>query len=313
MAVAELEFGAQELAAPQEESQLVVVWRRFRRHRLAVAGLFIVAILGLGVAVGPALTPHDAVRFETRYFATDRELPPLTRSPASGKFYVLGTDSSSRDYLTRLLQAGRVSMGLAVSVTLLFTVAGTAIGALSGYMGGWLDALIMRIVDFILTLPFLPILMVLSVMLRPYITGGSVAVLLIILPLFYWVGPARLVRGMALSLRSQEFTDAARALGASDARIIFRHIIPNSLAPAIVAATLSMGTVIVVEAILSYLGFGVQPPEPSWGNMLQDVRSVMLSKPWIAFYPGLAIFMTSLSFNFIGDALRDALDPRLKM
>jgi peptide/nickel transport system permease protein len=230
-------------------------------------------------------------------------------------FHVLGTDSSARDYLTRLMQAGRVTLALAIIVTAASQVLGTIVGGISGYFGGWVDAVIMRTVDFLLTLPLLPLLVVVSFIMPPALfpIGGSVGVLAIVLIIFGWMGTSRLVRGMVLSLKNQEFTEAARALGSSDWRIIARHLLPNSMAPVLVAATLSIGGVVVLEAALSYLGFGVKPPDPSWGNMLHQVQDNMRNAPWEVFYPGMAIFLTSLSFNFVGDALRDALDPRLKM
>jgi peptide/nickel transport system permease protein len=311
MTVSDITFGQEELARPEEDSQLAIIWRRFRRHRLAVAGLFIALGLSLASFVGPWFTPYTAINIPTADLGACKQLPPMSRCPNG--FHVLGTDVVARDYLTRLMQAGRVTMALAVLVTLTSQTIGAVVGGISGYRGGWLDSLIMRTVDFLLTLPLLPLLIVVYVIIPPSsLPGGSVTVLAVVLVVFGWMGTSRLVRGMVLSLRNQEFTEASRALGASDSRIIFSHMLPNSLAPVIVAATLGVGGVVVLEAALSYLGFGVQPPHPSWGNMLRDTQGVMREDPLQVFYPGMAIFLTSLSFNFVGDALRDALDPRLK-
>lgn len=299
------------------------VWRRFRRHRLAVVGLTALAVLVLVSFLGPLFSPfgpNDLVA-----------LPNLT--PTAG--HVLGTDEIGRDVLTRLMWAGRISLVIALLVTVGTTVIGVAVGAVSGYLGGWVDAAAMRLVDFLLTLPLLPLLLILSAM---YQRGGlpistptfvnaffgwlwsmssdqteRVLILVVILIVFGWMGMSRLVRGQVLSLKTLDFTAAAQALGVSRSGIILRHMIPNAMAPIIVSATFGFGGVIISEATLSFLGFGVQNPSASWGNMLNNVREFMIIQPWRAFVPGLAIFVTSLSFNFIGDALRDALDPRMRV
>ncbi len=319
MSVAELSFGAETLAAPQEAGRGALIWRRFKRHRLAVVGLWIVAALFLFSFLGPVLSPYSSTTIPTADLIRARDLDPggsWTDRAGVTHTHVLGTDSVGRDYLTRLMEGGRVSLSLAIIVILTSMIIGMMIGATAGYFGGWVDAVIMRVVDFILTLPDLPIIMVLSVILADYvqdIPGGSVTILGIIFVGFGWVGAARLVRGMVLSLKTQEFTDAAKALGASNRSIILRHMLPNSLAPILVAATLGVGGVVVGEAALSYLGFGVKAPFPSWGNLLQNAQRDVMSSPFRVFYPGFLILLISLSFNFIGDALRDALDPRLKL
>lgn len=322
MAAAELT--AEQLLTSTEMSQSQVIWRRFRKHRLAVVGLGVLAFLYLFAFVGPALSPYDP---EAQFIGPANGL--LTQANP------LGTDELGRDVLVRLMYAGRISLLLSVIVTVGQIGIGIVVGAVSGYFGGKIDTVAMRIVDFMLTLPLLPLLLILSAMnLRGglpitspdfvnrffgWIWGMSaeraenILILAAILTLFGWMGTARLVRGQILALRSMEFTDASRALGASNFRIIARHMIPNAMAPIIVAATFSFGEIIVLEAALSFLGFGVQPPSASWGNMLNNVRDFMLVQPWRAFVPGLVIFLTSISFNFVGDALRDALDPRLKL
>lgn len=249
----------------------------------------------------------------------------------------LGTDELGRDVLSRLMYAARVSVVVGFTATIFSELIGILIGSIAGYYGGLADTLAMRFLDLVLTIPLLPVLLVLS---RILATGGGASILdlpapvlslfgklllvapgtaeqvvwlMIILISFGWMQSARLIRGTILSLRQMEFTDAARALGMPGWQIILRHMIPNSLAPIIVDATLAVGGFIVLEAALSFLGFGIRPPVPTWGNMLSNVQEDMWLYPWKALYPGFCIFITSLSFNFAGDALRDALDPRLKM
>ncbi len=320
MAVAEL--AREQLLTVREMSQLQVVWQRFRRHRLAVVGVGVLLFLFLFAFVGPLFSPYDP---EAQFLAAPNGVPTQANP--------LGTDELGRDVLVRLMGAGRISLVLSIVVTLGATLMGLLAGAVSGYFGGWVDTLIMRVVDFMLTLPLLPLLLILSAM---NLRGGlpittpdfanrffawmwgmtperaeNILILAAILILFNWMSTARLVRGQILALRTMEFTDASRALGASHWRIITRHMIPNSLAPIIVAATLGFGEIIILEAALSFVGFGVQAPSASWGSMLNGVRDFMLIQPWRAFVPGMAIFLASISFNFVGDALRDALDPRL--
>jgi peptide/nickel transport system permease protein len=320
MAIAELNS---EVLLTQETNQIQAIWKRFRKHRLALVGIAVLALLFLFSFAGPSLSRYNA---ETQWVGEMYGNP----TPA----FPFGTDELGRDVMTRMMWAGRISLVLSIFVTVCTVIIGLIAGSISGYFGGWSDTLIMRTVDILLTLPTLPLLLILSAMtLRggfplqspeilnrffAWIWGmspeaaGNVMVLAGILIVFGWMGLARLVRGQVLSLRNMEFADAARALGASSGHIIFRHMIPNSLAPIIVAATFSFGDVIILEAALSFLGFGVQPPAASWGSLLNNVRDYMLIQPWRAFVPGLAIFMASISYNFIGDALRDALDPRLK-
>lgn len=322
MTVAELT--SEQLLTPKETSQLALVWQRFRKHRLAVIGSLILLFLFLFAFVGPYLAAYDP---DAQFVGPVNG--ELTRANP------LGTDELGRDVLTRLMWAGRISLMLSVIVTSGTILTGVLVGAVSGYFGGWLDIIAMRFVDFMLTLPILPLLLILSAMNQrgglPITTpdfvnrlfawvwsmsadrAENILILGVILTAFGWMGTARLVRGQILALRNMEYTDAARALGASDLRIISRHMVPNALAPIIVAATFSFGEIIILEAALSFLGFGVQPPSASWGNMLNNVRDFMLVQPWRAFVPGLTIFLASISFNFVGDALRDALDPRLKL
>ena len=215
--------------------------------------------------------------------------------------------------------AGRLSLTIAFTVTLISETFGMFIGAVSGYYGKWVDSLIQRIVEFILILPSLPLLLVLSSILRdlriPFlpVEWSQAVVIIAILTALGWTGACRQARGMVLSLRNQEFAEASKALGLSDLQIIMRHMMPNALPPVIVNATLNLGSVILVESALSFLGFGIQQPVATWGNMLQDVQKDMFTAPWKALYPGLLIFLTVLAFNYLGDGLRDALDPRLRL
>ena len=306
MAIEQLE--SETLATIREESWFVIVGRRFIRHKLAVVGMVIILIFILTAIFANVLAPFDPYK---------QNLAPSYSNP-SGE-HLLGTDELGRDVFSRLLYAARISMFVTVFVNFVAETIGVFVGAISGYFGKWVDAVIQRVVEFLLTLPTLPLLLFFSAMLRGMTIPGlpdewSKAIIIsLVLIAFGWLGSTRLVRGMVLSLREQEFVQAARALGASDWKIITNHMIPNSLAPVIVNLTLGLGGTIVLEAALSFLGFGITPPVPTWGNMLQNVQERMWQQPWLAFYPGLCIFLTSLSFNYIGDGLRDALDPRLKL
>jgi peptide/nickel transport system permease protein len=306
MAVTDLNTEA--LLTPQEESQFVLVTRRFLRHKLAVAGLILIILFVLMAILAPWLAPYDPYK---------QNLGPQFGDPSAKN--ILGLDDLGRDVFSRLLYAARLSLFITLSVNFVSEIAGVIIGAISGYYGGWIDSVIQRFVEFMLTLPTLPLLLFFSAMLRGINLPGlprewsNAVVISFVLIVFGWMGATRLVRGMVLSLREQDFTQACKALGMSDWQIITRHMIPNSMAPVIVDLTLGLGGTIVLEAALSFLGFGIQPPVPTWGNMLQNVQDRMWQQPWLAFYPGLCIFLTSLAFNYVGDGLRDALDPRLKL
>ncbi len=296
--------------------QWMLVWRRLRRHKLAVVGLVVLTIVVLLSLLAPWIAAYSYEEIDLR-----QAYAPLMAPGAPGRpVHLLGTDGLGRDIFSRLLYAGRISLGVALVVTIMTTIVGTLIGAAAGAFGGVVDSLLMRFADVMLTLPFLPMVLVLSSSLRQYQSlqdflgsSMSVVIIIIVLLLFGWMGNSRLVRGSVLSLREQDFIAASRALGANSARIILRHLVPNSLAPIIVAATLGFGQIIVAESALSFLGFGVMPPVPTWGNMLNDARNSPLEFLFTqALSPGLCIFFTVLAINFIGDGLRDALDPRLK-
>ena len=301
------------LSTVTEESPWRVIWRRFRKHKLAVTGMVVITLITLACFLAPLYAPYHPVRDILR----DENGQILRNDPPSLN-HLMGTDNVGRDVFTRLLYAGQISLAVAFIVTFFTTVFGVLIGAISGYYGGWVDETIQRLVEFIISIPLLPLLLAFSALLRGVKIPGlptewsSAVIITVILIVFYWTTSAVLIRGMVLSLRNQEFTEAARALGLGNFGIITKHMIPNSLAPIIVSATLGLGFVIIIESALSFLGFGIQPPVPTWGNMLNEYQEEMWTQPAKVFYPGLAIFVCVLSFNYIGDGLRDAMDPRLK-
>lgn len=322
MAVSTTQASAKPVEKEEYHKPWLDVARRFLRHKLAVGSLVVITLILLTVFVGPIfsnfgerdasakqknLPPGSAYVFDKDVFVSGNS-GPLRAAKGTTVTAWFGTDEIGRDILTRLLYAGRVSLYIAFAVTLLSELLGIIIGVISGYFGGAVDAFAMRFVDFLNTLPLLPILLVISTILKP-----TINLLIVILVFFSWTGGARLMRGQILSLREQEFVSASKALGASNLRIMFRHLVPNALAPNIVNASLGLSGVMITESALSFLGFGVQLPAASWGNMLKGVNTTILEKyPWQAFFPGLAIFICSICFNFIGDGLRDALDPRAK-
>jgi peptide/nickel transport system permease protein len=287
------------VAAPRAgESQWRIAARLFQRNRLAMAGLAVVLVLYLAALFAPVLAPFDPTA-----------QGDLVRSSylAPGGAHWLGTDQFGRDILSRILYGARISLLIAFVAVAISVTIGTLLGAVAGYVGGKVDSLIMRFTDLVLAFPRLILLILIIALTRP-----SIPLIIVVLGLTQWPGTARLVRGEVLSLREREFIQAARALGLSGARILFRHLIPNVLAPVIVAATLGIGNTIVLEAGLSFLGLGVQPPVASWGNMVADGRQNLIGAWWVATFPGLAIVLTVLAFNLVGDGLRDALDPRLR-
>jgi peptide/nickel transport system permease protein len=314
-----------------QEMQLVIIGRRFLKHRLAVISTMLILIIFIASLLAPLITvfPRDEVDVSTNA----RPAPPGLVD-TQGRMHVLGVDHLGRDLFTRVLFAARVSLSIAFLAVLLSELIGTLVGAIAGYYGGTVDMLISRVIEFMLTIPQLPILLIISAImikrdivlpLPPFVLKGlsslmlapereaqKVIVLVLILVIFGWLGAARLMRGMALSLSKQDFVEALRAAGASDARIIFRHIVPNGIAPIIVSASLALGGTIITEAALSFLALGVQDPTPTWGNMLSISQSYMFQHPWLPLVPGIPLVIVSIGFNFIGDGLRDALDPRLK-
>ncbi len=301
------------------EGQWTLAWRRLRRHRLAMFGLSMLIFVVLAASLAPWISPYPYDEQDYKRLYSPWFTPGETGQP----MHWMGTDGLGRDTLTRVLYAGRISLLVALLITMLSIVTGATIGAVSGFFGGWVENVLMRFTDLMLTMPELPLLLILSASLRQFTAlqnflGSNLSVIIIIFVLaaIGWMGNARLVRAQVLSLREQDFVEASRSMGAENWRIILKHLIPNSLAPIIVSATLGFGAVIIAESALSFLGFGVMPPVPTWGNMLNEARGAP-QLGYTLFYqtlaPGLCIFITVLSINFFGDGLRDALDPRLKL
>ncbi len=301
----------------KSSSQTALAWRRLRRHKLAMLGLFMLIIIAIASLSAELIAPYNFEEIDLR-----RVYAPLMSPGEEGRpAHFLGTDALGRDIFSRLLYAGRISLGVALSVTVLNVIVGTVIGAVAGSFGGTIDTLLMRFADIMLTIPQLPLLLVISSSLRQFVqlqqflgSNLSVVIIIFVLVVFGWMGLSRLVRGSILSLRGQDFISATRALGGGNGTIIFRHLVPNSLAPIIVAATLGFGGTLIAESALSFLGFGVMPPVPTWGNMLNEARGSPLEYLFTqTLAPGFCIFITVLAINFLGDGLRDALDPRLKL
>jgi len=285
--------------------------RRFLQHRLAVTSLAFLVLLALAALAAPLVEHALGVDSgTTNLFARFAE--PSAAHP-------LGTDELGRDVLARLLRGGRVSLAVGLAAAVFAAAIGTALGLMAGYFGGRLDAFLMRFTDGVIALPLLPLLIVLAAvdleklgLSADLAQSGDVSLyrIIVIIALFGWTQVARLVRAEALRLRAREFVTAARAMGASPWRIMAVHILPNAISPIIVATTLSMGSIILFESTLSFLSFGIQPPMASWGSMLTNAQEAIFSAPMLAVWPGLAIFLTVIAFNFLGDGLQDALDPR---
>jgi len=278
------------------------VFHRLKKHKLAMGSLYV--LLGLIIMVVFA----KPLSFGNNPYTYIKSVPWAARPELAppGPGHILGLDNMARDAWSRLLYGGRISLAVGLISSIVGAAVGLFFGLPSGYYGGVIDMLIMRFTDFMLSIPVLPIMIVLAAVIH-----GSVFTIIFIISLFSWMGVARLVRGEVLSLKEQEFTEAARAIGESPLRIMMIHLLPNTMAPVIVAATLAVSGNIIFEASLSFLGLGVRQPTPSWGNMLNGAQSYMLTAPWLMWWPGIAILVTTLAFNFLGDGLRDALDPRL--
>jgi peptide/nickel transport system permease protein len=283
----------------RHESFLRLVLLRFLHHRLAVAGAVVVVLLCASALFANALAPHDPTFLDTshRFFA-----------PFQDWGFLLGTDELGRDTLSRLLHGGRVSLAVGLVAMLTTVLSGLVIGLTAGYYGGWIDDVLMRFVDTMLCFPQVFLLLVVAAFVPPTLISIS-----LIIGLTSWMEVARIVRGEILYLKEQDFVQAARALGAGGARIMFRELLPNAIAPVLVAATLKVATAVLMESYISYLGYGIQPPLASWGNMLTNAQGYFDTVPYLAILPGAMITLTVMSFNFLGDGLRDALDPRLRM
>jgi peptide/nickel transport system permease protein len=275
-----------------------LAWRRFKRHRLAIGAGTLLAALVLIIAIAPLFIPEER--------ANQAEPEFILRSPSAQ--FPFGTDDVGRDILARSLYGGRISLTIGATAAFLAIGLGLVIGALAGYYGGVRDAALMRLADAMLSMPSLLLLIVLG-----RLFGSSVPVLIAVIGGLSWMTVARIVRGTVLSLREQDFVVAARAMGADSRTVLVRHVVPNTLAPVIVAATLGVGNAILLEAGASFLGLGIRPPTASWGSMLYRAQNVLDLAPWVAIFPGLLILVTVLCINFLGDGLRDALDPHTRV
>ncbi|MGM0421168.1 MAG: oligopeptide ABC transporter permease [Bacillota bacterium] len=279
------------------ETPRQLAWRRFKKNKLGMMGLILLIIIALSAIFAPVLSPNDP--FATNILQANQ--------PPGGEF-PLGTDRIGRCILSRMLYGARISMTVGLISMSISVFIGTTLGLMAGFFGGLTDTLIARLIDIVRSVPFLIIAIVIA-----SIWGPGLYKLMAIIGILGWTGVARLVRGEVLGLREREFIHASRASGADDSRIMFKHLLPNTFAPIIVNATLAVAFAILSEAGLSYLGLGIQAPMPSWGNMLNEARSlnVLESRPWFWLPPGIMIIITVLSINFMGDGLRDALDPKL--
>ena len=277
-------------------SNMHLAWRRLRRNRSAVAGLVVIGVLVFSALFAPWLAPYNPYQVDL-----DNRLQP------PGGAHIFGTDELGRDIFSRLLYGARVSLWVGIVTVAAAALIGVSGGLVAGYLGGYWDAVIMRVVDVFLAFPV--ILLAIAIV---AVRGPGLNNVLIALALVYWTAYARLARSVVLTLREEEYTWAARALGASPPRIMARHLLPNAVAPLVVLASLGMGNAILAEAALSFLGLGIQPPEPSWGSMLNTGMQFLRDASFLCTVPGLAIFVTVLGFNLLGDGLRDALDPRLR-
>lgn len=300
---------AEAIALPRRGARSVSLraeaWRRFRRHPLAIVGTAVLLVVAAGVLTGPWVyrTPIDEIDFKAKLQGPSRAHP-------------LGTDDLGQDLLARMLYGGRISLAVGIVAMLIAITLGVLIGAVAGYVGGLVDNGLMRATDLFLSLPQLPLLLLIVYLFRDFVRkvfGPEVGIFLLIVAVIgslRWMPVARLVRAQFLSLREKEFVEAARCLGAPPLRQIARHILPNALGPVIVAASLGVGTAIIAESSLSFLGLGFPPDIPTWGRILFDAKDNLDHAPHWAIFPGTAIFLTVLSINYIGDGLRDALDPR---
>ena len=292
----------------EEEQEILSPWkmfvRKFKKNKIAVAGLIIFIIMILSALLAPILTPYNP--YEMDYSKINQ--PPSSE-------HLLGTDEVGRDYLTRILYGGRVSMKVGLFAVIIEIIIGALVGGLAGYYGGWVDNILMRIVEIFMSFPFLPLAITISAVIGTKVEPQQrMYIVMMIIGLLSWPGLARMIRGQILSLREQEFVQAARALGIKDSRIILRHLIPNTVGYIIVSATLGMAGAIMSESGLSFLGLGVTPPTPTWGNLIQNAREayILRNRVWLWLPPGVCIFLAVMSINLFGDGLRDAIDPKSK-
>src|SRR5579863_3242343 len=296
----------------------VTFWTRLRRHKLAIAGIAVLALMVLAAIFAKQLSPFDPNFIDNGTTAVPHwngtPLPPCFQDKSQCWGHVLGTDEVGRDLVSRLLFGARISLTVGLFAVIMEVLIGATLGAIAGYYGGWVDYVLMRLTDVFLSIPLLPLLLVLTAIVAASSSKAALSfwTIVIIIGALSWMGVARLVRASFLSLREREFAEAARAVGNNDGRIIFRHLLPNAIAPIVVQGTLDVANVILIESGLSFLGLGIQPPTASWGNMLSDAQANLQIAWWAAVFPGLCILVTVLAINYMGDGLRDALDPNMR-
>ena len=291
-------MSVKENSAIRKRSQLSLIWHRLRRNRLAMLGLALMSTILLLAVFADVIADYDTE-------VIGMNMMERLQTPSAKHWF--GTDGYGRDVFARIIHGSRLSLSLSILSMLIAVAIGSMIGAISGYFGGRVDDVLMRLMDMLLAIP--PMLMSISIVAA---LGRSMANLMLALALAYMPVFARVIRSSILSVKDQEFVEAARACGTSDARIIMRHIVPNAVGPIIVQATLAMGSSILTISSLSFMGMGIQPPQPEWGTMLYEGRDLIRTSPYLVIFPGAAIAVSVLSLNLLGDGLRDALDPRLK-
>ena len=292
------------LRTADESGYLAVVWQRLRRDRTAMLGAGLVLLIVLAALLAPVLAPHDPAEEFRDGLTPDGEPMPSTLFNGGGLRFPLGTDANGRDLLSRILFGARISLLVGVLANLMAVALGTLIGSVAGFFGGWVEMLLMRLTDTVMAFPTLLLAMTLVAILKP-----SVWIIIFVIGVVYWTWIARVVYGQVVALRERDFITATRALGASASYTLLRHVLPQLVPTIIVWGTLGIATNVMLEASLSYLGIGVQPPTPSWGGMIQQAQSYYRTAPWMVLFPGLAIMLTVFAFNLLGDGLRDALDP----
>ncbi|WP_352430594.1 ABC transporter permease [Pyrinomonas sp.] len=319
----ELAVGEGDIRSTEEGEEVVVgvslwrdAWRRLLRNKLAVFGMVVVALVALASIIGPPII-RWTTGYTYDYIPRDQELirafPPFTAPDGSFSWkHPMGTDNAGRDILARVLVGGRISLMVGIISTLVSLVIGVAYGATAGYLGGRVDNIMMRIVDVLYALPYMLIVIVLLAVFGQRSPMGQLVLLFVALGAVSWLTMARIVRGQVISLKNQEFVLAARATGVSTPKIIFRHLVPNVLGPVVVYATLTIPSVMLQEAFLSFLGLGVQAPLSSWGSLVADGVQNLAIFPWQMIFPGVTMALTLFSLNFLGDGLRDALDPQMR-
>jgi peptide/nickel transport system permease protein len=308
MSISELEFQAKSVEetpaqAIEGRSQWWLTWRRLRRDKMAVAAMIVIVLIALCAILAPvfaSITGHGPAQVFPNIGVSANGLPVAPNST-----FWLGTDNLGHDLFVRVMYGAQVSLFVGVVTTLIATAAGVSIGLISGYFGGWVDGILARVVDSVLAFPYIILALSLAV-----VFGPSLTIVIAVISFFSWAGIARVVRGQTLSLKEKEYIEAARSLGSGPWRIMFIDILPNLMAPVLVLATLNIPAAIVFEATLDYLGLGVQPPTASWGNILADAQSFYQEAWWFLVFPAVALVITTVAFNLLGDGVRDAMDPR---